>query len=136
MMAYRFCILACSPSNTNIEIDALLPGEISTPAFPNGYSGGSCIWKIQAPVNFRLAITIEVLQFENWGDYLVIRDGDGSSSPLIGKYGPCARGSVTLFSSGRSAFLQTVSAVFSSSDKLSISYRAIDPGKTELQYMF
>ena len=66
----------------------------------------------------------------------MIRDGDGSSSPLIGKYGPCASGSVTLFSSGRSAFLQTVSTVFSSSDKLSISYRAIDPGKTGLQYMF
>ena len=66
----------------------------------------------------------------------MIRDGDGSSSPLIGKYGPCAIGSVTLFSSGGSAFLQTVSAVFSSSDKLSISYRAIDPGKTELQCMF
>ena len=59
----------------------------------------------------------------------MIRDGASPLTPMIGKYGPCASGSVTLFSSGNSAFLQMVSAVFNLKDQLRISYRPTDPGK-------
>ena len=102
---------------------------ISSPIFPDGSTDSSCIWKIQAADNFRLAITIEVLKLKGADDYLIIRDGASSFSPLIGTYGPCASGSLTLFSSGSSAFLQTVSAVFSVNDKLRIAYKPTDPGK-------
>ena len=64
---------------------------------------------------------------------MVIRDGANTVSPLIGKYGPCASGSLTLFSSGRSAYLQMVSAVFSVSDKLRIAYKPTDPGKRDIR---
>ena len=59
----------------------------------------------------------------------MIRDGASPLTPMIGKYGPCASGSVTLFSSGSSAFLQTVSTIFSSKDELRIAYRPTDPGE-------
>ena len=123
-------VLVCSPANTNIEIDGQVPGVISTPEFPDGYPGSSCIWIIQAPDNFRLQITIEVLRLQGADDHLVIRDGASQFTPLVGKYGPCASGSVILFSSGSSAFLQTVSDIFSSADELRIAYRTIDPGRS------
>ena len=123
---------ACSPSNTNIVIDARVPGEISTPVFPDGSSGSSCTWKIQAPENFRLEITIKVLKLTGADDYLIIRDGAETTSPLFGKYGPCASGSLTLFCSGNSAFLQMVSAVFTVNDKLRIAYKPAEPGKSNV----
>ena len=61
---------------------------------------------------------------------MIIRDGADALSPVIGKYGSCAAGVLTLFSSGSSVFLQTVTAVFSVNDELKIAYRAIDPGKS------
>ena len=105
---------------------------ITTPSFPDGSSDSSCTWKIQAPRNFRLAITIEALKLNGADDVLVIRDGANSFSPRIGNYGPCASGSLTLFSSGSSAFLQLVSAVYSVNDELRISYRPTDPGKNNI----
>ncbi|KAJ7353942.1 hypothetical protein OS493_031083 [Desmophyllum pertusum] len=125
---------ACSPSNTNIVIDAQVPGVISSPIFPDGSTDSSCIWKIQAADNFRLAITIEVLKLNGVDDYLVIRDGADALSPLIGKYGPCANGSLTLYSSGSSAFLQTVSATFSVNDKLRITYKPIESDTIECSH--
>ena len=119
----------CSPSNTNIAIDAESPGTISKPTFPDGSSRTSCIWQIQAPENFRLVITIEALNLNGADDYLAIRDGASRFSPLIGKYGPCAKGSLTLVSSGRSAFLQLESAVYKNTDEIKISYSPTDPGK-------
>lgn len=61
---------------------------------------------------------------------MIIRDGADTTSPVIGKYGTCVIGSLKLFSSGSSVFLQTVSAVFSVNDELKIAYRQIDPGKS------
>ena len=119
----------CSPSNTNIAIDAESPATISKPTFPDGSGRTSCIWQIQAPENFRLAITIEALNLNGADDYLAIRDGASRFSPLIGKYGPCAKGSLTLVSSGRSAFLQLESAVYKNTDEIKISYSPTDPGK-------
>ena len=49
---------------------------------------------------------------------MAIRDGASRFSPLIGKYGPCAKGSLTLVSSGRSAFLQLESAVYKNTDEI------------------
>lgn len=121
-------IAVCSPSNTNIAIDAQSPGVIPKPIFPDGSSGASCNWQIQAPENFRLAITIEALSLNGQDDYLGIRDGATTTSPLIGKYGPCANGSLTLLSSGRSALLQLESAVHRTTDKLKIVYSPTDPG--------
>ena len=115
--------------NTNIVIDARVPGEISTPEFPDGSPGTSCTWKIQAPENLRLEITIEGLKLTGADDYLIIRDGGEATSPLIGKYGPCASGSLTLFSSGNFAFLQMESSVFTVKDKLRITFKPADPGK-------
>ena len=132
-----FCVSACSPEKTNIVIVAhQAPGLIPTPEFPDGHRSTSCIWKIQAPSDFRLAITIETLKFKEFDDYLVIRDGDSGSSPLFGKYGPCASGSVTLFSSGRSVFLEASFPVFSSTNELKIAYRTTNPGKTCLELFF
>jgi len=119
----------CSPSNTNIVIDARVPGEISTPEFPDGSRDTSCSWKIQVPENFRLEITIKELKLTGIDDYLIIRDGAEASSPLIGKYGPCASGSLKLFSSGNFAFLQMLSSVFTVNDKLQIAFKPTDPGK-------
>ncbi|PFX28983.1 uncharacterized protein LOC111325548 [Stylophora pistillata] len=121
-------IAVCSPSNTNIAIDAQSPGVISKPTFPDGSSRTSCIWQIQAPENFRLAITIEALSLNGQDDYLAIRDGATTVSPLIGKYGPCTTGSLTLLSSGRSALLQLESAVHRTTDELKLSYSPTDPG--------
>lgn len=121
-------IAVCSPSNTNIAIDAQSPGVISKPTFPDGSSRTPCIWQIQAPENFRLAITIEALSLNGQDDYLAIRDGATTVSPLIGKYGPCTTGSLTLLSSGRSALLQLESAVHRTTDELKLSYSPTDPG--------
>ena len=63
---------------------------------------------------------------------MIIRDGADTTSPVIGKYGACVIGSLKLFSSGSSVFLQTVSAVFSVNDELKIAYRQIDPGKSAM----
>ena len=106
-----------------------MPGEISTPEFPDGSLDISCTWKIQAPENLRLEITIKDLKLTGIDDYLIIRDGAEAISPLIGKYGPCASGSLTLFSSGNFAFLQMVSSVFMANDKLRIAFKPTDPGK-------
>lgn len=116
----------CSPSNTDIDIDAKVPGVISTPEFTDGSAGSSCTWKIQAPENFRLAITLEALKFAGPDDHLVIHDGADDRSPLMGRYGTCITGSLTLFSSGNSIFLQTVSTTFRTSNELRIAYRAIE----------
>ena len=125
-------VLACSPENTNIEIDATVPGVISTPEFPDGHPRSSCTWKIRASDNFRLEITIKILRLKGVDDYIVIRDGSSQVSPQIGKYGPCASGSVTLFSSGSSAFLQAELGVFNSNEQIRISYRPTDPGKISI----
>ena len=122
-------ITACSLSNTNIVIDARVPGEITTPQFPDGSPDISCIWKIQAQENSRLEITIKDLKLPGVDDYLIIRDGAEERSSLIGKYGPCASGSLTLFSTGNSAFLQMVSSDFTVNDKLRIAFKPIDSGK-------
>ena len=106
-----------------------MPGEISTPEFPDGSLDISCTWKIQAPEDLRLEITIKDLKLTGVDDYLIIRDGAEAISPLIGKYGPCASGSLTLFSSGNFAFLQMVSSVFMVNDKLRIAFKPTDPGK-------
>lgn len=107
-----------------------MPGEISTPEFPDGSRNRSCAWKIQAPENFLLEITIKVLKLTGADDYLIIRDGAEAISPMIGKYGPCASGSLTLFCSGNFAFLQMASSVFTVNDKLRIAYKPTDPGKS------
>ena len=106
-----------------------MPGEISTPEFPDGSLDTSCTWKIQAPENVRLEITIKDLKLTGVDDHLIIRDGAEATSPLIGKYGPCASGSLTLFSSGNFAFLQMVSSVFMVNDKLRVTFRPTGPGK-------
>ena len=124
-----FDFLVCSPSNTDIDIDAKVPGVISTPEFTDGSASSSCTWKIQAPENFRLAITLEALKFAGPDDHLVIHDGADDRSPLMGRYGTCITGSLTLFSSGNSIFLQTVSTTFRTSNELRIAYRAIESGK-------
>lgn len=77
----------------------------------------------------RLEITIKDLKLTGIDDYLIIRDGADTTSPLIGKYGPCASGSLTLFSSRNFAFLQMVSSVFMVKDKLRIAFKPADPGK-------
>jgi len=119
-------VAACSPSNTNIVIDARVPGEITTPEFPDGSPDTSCTWKIQAQENSRLEITIKDLKLPGVDKYLIIRDGAEEGSPLIGKYGPCASGSLTLFSTGNSAFLQLVSSAFTVNYKLRIAFKPID----------
>ncbi|PFX28974.1 ZP domain-containing protein-like [Stylophora pistillata] len=116
----------CSPSNTDIDIDAQVPGVISTPEFPDGSTGSSCAYKIQAPENFRLAITIEALKFAGLDDHLVIHDGADDQSPMMGRYGSCTTGSLTLFSRGNAILLKTVSATFRTSNELRIAYRAIE----------
>ncbi|XP_067044892.1 uncharacterized protein [Acropora muricata] len=121
-------IPVCSPSNNNIDISVDAPGVITTPSFPGGYKSASCIWKFQAPVNSVVAITIEVLQLQKWEDHLVIRDGADPSAPLIGKYGPCAKGSLTLFSSTNAVFLQANFPDFSTSNDLRIAYKPLNSG--------
>ncbi|XP_074633113.1 uncharacterized protein LOC141891945 isoform X3 [Acropora palmata] len=121
-------IPVCSPSNNNIDISVDGPGVITTPSFPDGYKSASCIWKFQAPVISVVAITIEVLQLQKWEDHLVIRDGADQSAPLIGKYGPCAKGSLTLFSSTNAAFLQANFPDFSTSNDLRIAYKPLNSG--------
>lgn len=77
----------------------------------------------------RLEITIKDLKLTGVDDYLIIRDGAEATSPLIGKYGPCASGSLTLFSRRNFAFLQMVSSVFMVKDKLRIAFKPADTGK-------
>lgn len=77
----------------------------------------------------RLEITIKDLKLTGVDDYLIIHDGAETTSPLIGKYGPCASGSLTLFSSRNFAFLQMVSSVFMVKDKLRIAFKPADTGK-------
>ncbi|XP_068734229.1 deleted in malignant brain tumors 1 protein-like isoform X3 [Montipora capricornis] len=120
-------IPVCSPDNNNIDVSAKGQGVIATPNFPNGHKSASCVWKIQAPNNFRLAITIDVLKLQNWEDHIVIRDGPNELTPQIGKYGPCASGSVTLFSSDSSVYLQANFPDFSSNNELRITYSPVNP---------
>ena len=59
----------------------------------------------------------------------MIRNGSDESNPQIGKYGPCASGSVTLFSSDSSVYLQASFPDFSSKNELRITYSPVNPGK-------
>ena len=63
----------------------------------------------------------------------MIRDGADQSAPLIGKYGPCAKGSLTLFSSTNAVFLQANFPDFSTSNDLRIAYKPLNSGEIECE---
>ncbi|XP_052856054.1 cubilin homolog [Drosophila gunungcola] len=70
-------------------------GELSSPGYPmtNYSSSLDCDWHLTGPFNYQLEIEIDLFDLEYspkcTGDYLEVRNGGGTDSPLIGRF--CGR---------------------------------------------
>ncbi|XP_043938335.1 embryonic protein UVS.2-like [Protopterus annectens] len=66
-------------------------GSFTSPNFPSAYpSLMNCTWVIRAPVGYKVALVVDPFSLEPVQgckyDYLIIRDGNQSTSPNIGKF--------------------------------------------------
>jgi len=66
-------------------------GQLESPNFPEDYQPNKeCIWKIQVPEDFQVALKFQSFEIENHDncvyDYLEIRDGDTYGADLIGTF--------------------------------------------------
>ncbi|VVC39264.1 EGF-like, conserved site,EGF-like calcium-binding domain,CUB domain,EGF domain,EGF-like calcium- [Cinara cedri] len=88
-------------------------GFIQSPGFPDNYPNmKNCIWVINVPVTNQIELNITEFELEKSADcrfdFLEIRNGGYSTSPLIGKY--CGTNILPIISSiGNSLFIKFVS---------------------------
>ena len=66
-------------------------GHLESPNFPDDYQPNKeCTWKITVPLDYQVALKFQSFEIENHDncvyDYLEIRDGHESTSPIIGVY--------------------------------------------------
>ncbi|XP_071440384.1 protein tolkin [Hetaerina americana] len=66
-------------------------GHLESPNYPEDYQPGKeCVWKITVPLEYQVALKFQSFEIENHDncvyDYLEVRDGHDSNSPLIGVF--------------------------------------------------
>ncbi|KAK7793278.1 hypothetical protein R5R35_006776 [Gryllus longicercus] len=66
-------------------------GHLESPNFPEDYQPGKeCVWRISVPLDYQVALKFQSFEVENHDscvyDYVEVRDGSVSDSPLIGKF--------------------------------------------------
>ena len=81
-----FHLIALCGGDINAE-----EGTLQSPNYPEDYRPNKeCIWKITVPDNFQVALKFQSFEIENHDncvyDYLEVRDGHLTNSPLLGKF--------------------------------------------------
>lgn len=101
-------------------------GTIVSPNFPGKYPNNvECIWTIQMPVGARITLNWQNIDIEaqdtcNY-DYVQLRNGNSSTSPLVGKY--CGKAPPATFTStGNSLYIKFVSDTSSTGNGFRLSY--------------
>ncbi|KAJ1182627.1 hypothetical protein NDU88_007812 [Pleurodeles waltl] len=101
-------------------------GVITSPGFPEAYPNSvDCVWSILAPVGQQIQLeftSFDVERFPDCGcDYLVVKDGGTTNSPLLGKY--CGNSPLQpIVSTGNMLLLQFSSDVWVNKPGFSIVY--------------
>lgn len=89
-----------------------------------------CVWTLTAeqPTQ-RVKIAIKTLKLNDTRDRLYIYDGDNMrDTSLVGFYGPCAKGTLILYSTGPSMTVVLVSNSNAGRGKLRILFKALPQG--------
>ena len=84
-------------------------GVISSPNYPQNYGDNAdCSWKITAPPSYGVvALQFDSLETEGCSyDYVEIRDGDSSASPLLKKLCGTRKSPFRVISNGPSLFVR------------------------------
>lgn len=124
-----FAVPTCTLEKRVVTITVRTSGLLSIPNVPDRQAISKCTWRLTVPKKFRLKVTIVALSLHNPNDYVIIRDGINETSELIGSYGPCAKGSVTVYSSGRDCLVQTVLHSQGWKGSLKIKLRPVHKGE-------
>ena len=66
-------------------------GQLASPNYPEDYHPNKeCVWKISVPEGYQVALKFQSFEIENHDscvyDYLEVRDGPDSASPLVGTF--------------------------------------------------
>ncbi|XP_069077862.1 astacin-like metalloendopeptidase isoform X2 [Pleurodeles waltl] len=110
-------------------------GVITSPGFPEAYPNSvDCVWSILAPVGQQIQLeftSFDVERFPDCGcDYLVVKDGGTTNSPLLGKY--CGNSPLQpIVSTGNMLLLQFSSDVWVNKPGFSIVYSFIQHFKKD-----
>ncbi|XP_034943059.1 tolloid-like protein 2 [Chelonus insularis] len=95
----------------DINLDSV--GHLESPNYPEEYqSSKECIWRLTVPQDYQVALKFQSFEIENHDncvyDYVEVRDGHSSDSPLIGLY--CGyKAPPDLRSTGNKLFVKFVS---------------------------
>lgn len=128
----------CSPDytstvNNNLELSGS-SGVVLSPLYPSQYPDSiSCTWKITVPNGKRIRIEFDDFWIDDQrgchGDYLEVRDGLDTSSPMLGgKY--CGnKNPGEIYSTGSSIRLQFVSDASGTSHGFKARYAAVSKRK-------
>lgn len=73
----------------DVELDGV--GHLESPNYPEEYqSSKECVWRLSVPQDYQVALKFQSFEIENHDncvyDYVEVRDGHSSDSPLIGVY--------------------------------------------------
>lgn len=73
----------------DVELDGV--GHLESPNYPEEYqSSKECVWRLTVPQDYQVALKFQSFEIENHDncvyDYVEVRDGHNSDSPLIGVY--------------------------------------------------
>ena len=99
-------ISACGGSPLDIMASS---GTITSPNYPRNYpSNANCVWRITVPPGYRVQLSFSAFNLESHSscnyDYVELRNGFSSSSPLIAKY--CGTSAPTRTANGRSIYVK------------------------------
>ncbi|XP_078540501.1 astacin-like metalloendopeptidase isoform X2 [Lissotriton helveticus] len=104
-------------------------GVVTTPGFPEAYPNSmDCVWSIRAPVGHQIQLEFSSFNVERFpecdNDYLAVKDGGTTNSPLLGKY--CGKSPLQpIASTGNMLLLQFHSDVWVTKPGFSIAYSFI-----------
>lgn len=111
-------------------------GVLSSPHFPEDYPHRvNCEWIIRVPKGYHIQLVFTTFDIEYCVfckcDYVEIRDGRNSSSPLLGKY--CENGKLSpIFSTGRHLWIKFYSDVGARFQGFRAVYKAKKTGQSKL----
>lgn len=130
--------LICAPGNNAITATARFTNftfdEIIQPNYPDGHDAMKCVWTLTAeqPTQ-RIKIAIKTLSLNDVRDRLYIYDGDNmNDNSRVGFYGPCAKGTLIIYSTGQSLTIVLVSNSNAGRGKLRILFKALPQGNCTL----
>ncbi|GFV68270.1 bone morphogenetic protein 1 homolog [Trichonephila clavipes] len=91
MQMTPFNVIPCYPSAICGGDIVQEKGILHSPNYPEDYwSNKECTWRITVPENHQVALKFQSFEIENHDncvyDYLEIRDGHESTSPLLGRF--------------------------------------------------